>query len=344
MALLAALEVAWPETADSSAMTHLTDDSDWQCVLQPLDDPPTLCLGILRPQSLSQRHDEVFFTTVETLPDIVARLDRNHRHLYINPAIEHFTGLSAQLFIGRSKREIGLPPELVAVWEPLVDKVFDTEEPAEEEHELPTVHGPRTFLTRAVPERSADGAVRTVLSTSNDITELKALQRQLAELARTDPLTSVLNQRGFAERLEAELSRVRDGRGGLSVLLLDVNDFKSVNDTFGHIAGDNVLMAIGEALQLEAGPDDFVGRLGGDEFCVALVDADAVRAAAAADRIRRRISGYRPDDGNPYAVSVSIGLATAGDSDATVADLMTRVDRLMYQEKSGRAAASSGHL
>ena len=332
------LQSTWPESASAPAVAHLPDTPDWQCVLQALDNPPGHCLGILRRTTPRQRYNEAFFSITQALPDIVARLDRNHRHVYINPRIERETGIPAQAFIGRSKREIGLPPELVAQWEPLVDRVFRTEEPAEEEQDLPTIHGVRTFLTRVVPERSADGTVRTVLSTSNDITDLKALQRQLAELARTDPLTSVLNQRGFAERLEEVLTRVRDGRGALSVLLLDVNDFKSVNDTFGHIAGDNVLVAIGEALQLEAGPDDFVGRLGGDEFGVALVDADTAQAETTAERIRQRINGYRVDGGGGYGVSVSIGLATAGDEDDTVAALMTRVDQLMYQEKSRRTA------
>lgn len=119
----------------------------------------------------------------------------------------------------------------------------------------------------------------------------------------------------------------------MSLLLLDVNDFKSINDRFGHIAGDNVLMAIGDALRHEAGPDDVVARLGGDEFCVALVDADAANASAAADRIRQRINGLGAGDRCPCEIGVSIGLITAGEHDHTVSDLMTRVDLQMYREK-----------
>lgn len=332
-ALLAGLDSAWPETDSSPAVAYLPDAPDWECVLQALDDPPTRCLGILRLTTPRQRYNEAFFAIAQALPDIVARLDRNHRHVYINPSIERVTGIPAQAFIGKSKRELGLPPELVAQWESLVDKVLHTEEPAEEEHELPTVHGPRTFLTRVVPERGADGTVLTVLSTSHDITKLKHLQQQLAELARTDPLTSVLNRRGFVERIEQELHRAQDRRGRLSLLFLDVNDFKSVNDRFGHIAGDNVLMAIGDVLRHEAGPDDFVARLGGDEFCVALVDADAAEASAAANRIRQRIKGLGTGDRCPCQTGVSIGFITAGDRDLTVSDLMTRVDLQMYREK-----------
>lgn len=332
-ALLAGLASAWPQRGDSASALHVGEGPDWQCVLQALGDGS--CIGIVRLTDLRQRYNEAFFATVQTLPDIVARMDRNHRHLYINPSIERVTGLPAQAFIGKSKREIGLPPELVAQWEVLVERVLDSQEPAEDEHELPTLYGRRHFLTRVVPERAADGEIHTVLSTSHDITQLKSLQRQLALLASTDPLTSLLNRRGFADRVEAELARVLRGDGRLSLLLLDVDNFKAINDNYGHAAGDNVLMAIGDVLHQEIGVDDFVARLGGDEFCVGLVSADADSARAAAERIRRRIGDLGAGDRCPCAVSVSIGITVASDGDHSVADLITRVDQSMYRDKSG---------
>lgn len=331
--LLTGMASAWPERGDSASALHVGDGPDWQCVLQALGDGS--CVGIVRRTDLRQRYNEAFFATVQSLPDIVARLDRNHRHLYINPTIERVTGLSAQAFIGKSKREIGLPAELVGQWEALVDRVLDSQEPAEEEHELPTMGGPRHFLTRVVPERGPDGVIRTVLSTSHDITQLKSLQRQLALLASTDPLTSLLNRRGFIDRVQAQLSRVLRGEGRLSLVLLDVNNFKAINDRYGHTAGDTVLMAIGDALQQEIGSEDFVARLGGDEFCLGLVDIDADSAEAAAERIRRRIGDLDTGDRCPCPVSVSIGLTVASDADHSVPDLLARVDRLMYRDKSG---------
>jgi diguanylate cyclase (GGDEF)-like protein/PAS domain S-box-containing protein len=296
-------------------------------------------VGIVRHTTTDQRYSDAFFTTVETLPDIVARLDRNHRHLYINPTIERVTGYPAQAFIGKSKRELGLPEQLVRVWEPLVDKVFDTAQPAEQEDELPTLNGPRHFLTRVVPEFGPDGELHTVLSTSHDITELKSLQWQLELLARTDALTSLLNRRGLLERVEAELPRVRRGEGRLSLLLLDVDDFKSINDTFGHLAGDNVLIAIGEVLQQEIGNNDFAARLGGDELCVGLIDAEEAEAEAAVARIRLRINNLGTDERCPHGVSVSIGLTTVNEQDRNVSDLLTRADQQMYREKPGRRDA-----
>lgn len=335
-ALLAQLDSVWPAADGSPVVTTLGDAPDWQFVLQAVDDPPTRCVGIVRHATTEQRYNDAFFTTVETLPDIVARLDRNHRHVYINPTIERVTGYPAQAFIGKSKRELGLPEQLVRVWEPLVDKVFDTAQPAEQEDELPTMNGPRHFLTRVVPEFGPGGELHTVLSTSHDITELKSLQWQLDLLARTDALTSLLNRRGLVERVEAELPRVRRGEGRLSLLLLDVDDFKSINDTFGHLAGDSVLIAIGEALQQEIGNNDFAARLGGDELCVGLVDTGEAEAEAAVARIRRRINNLGTDERCPREVSVSIGLTTVNEQDRSVSDLLTRADQLMYREKPGR--------
>lgn len=332
--LLARLASEWPQHDDSSVLAQFSVAPDAQCVLQALGDQSGSFLGILRLTTDREHHNDAFFSTVQKLPDIVARMDRNHRHLYITPAIERMTGIAPQAFIGKSKREIGLPPDLVEQWEPLINRVLASAEPAEEEQELPTVHGPRQFLTRVVPELAADGTVKTVLSTSHDITARKSLQRQLALLANSDPLTSVLNRRGFIERVEAELSRVRQAGRRLSLLLLDVNNFKIVNDTYGHVAGDNVLIAIADALVAEIAEDDFVSRLGGDEFCVGLIDVNPDDAYALADRIRRRIGSLGTDGRCPCGVGVSIGHAAAGAGDHSVADLLARVDESMYQEKS----------
>ncbi|MGY4710304.1 GGDEF domain-containing protein [Mycolicibacterium sp. CBM1] len=334
--LLPMLESAWPHAAGPPVVTHPAEQPDHQCVLYALDDPPTACVGILRTMTPLQRYNESFFTTVQALPDIVARLDRHHRHLYVNPTIEKVTGIPAQAFIAKSKRELGLPPEVVEQWEALIDNVLHSGAAAELEHELPTVHGPRHFLTRAVPEFGTGGVVQTVLSTSHDITQLKSLQHQLAILASSDPLTSLLNRRGFIERVESELVRTRSGDGQLSLLLLDVNNFKSVNDTYGHIAGDNVLMAIADVLVQEIGPDDFAARIGGDEFCVGLVDGNATHAPDIAERIRRRVGELGARDLCPCGVSVSLGITSAAEADHSVADLIARVDESMYREKVRR--------
>jgi diguanylate cyclase (GGDEF)-like protein len=107
---------------------------------------------------------------------------------------------------------------------------------------------------------------------------------ELSELSRTDPLTGCLNRRGFAERLEAELQRAGRESGCVSVVQLDLNDFKAVNDRFGHAAGDELLRWVASTLKALLRGSDATGRLGGDEFALLLPGVDAAEARAIADR------------------------------------------------------------
>ena len=139
-------------------------------------------------------------------------------------------------------------------WESLVDRVLRSEEPADEEQELPTMHGIRTFLTRVVPERSADGGIHTVLSTSHDITKLKSLQQQLAELARTDPLTLLGNRRAFDAAAADAV-----GRPGRALPALDV-DLVALG--WGFTPSMELISAVGAQTRLDV-----------DQSLVAVVDA-----------------------------------------------------------------------
>ncbi len=337
--LLAQVASEWPRRDAGPVVMHIAGAPNLHCVLQSLGHPSGECLGILQATEDHQRHNDSFYDIVQQLPDIVARFDRDHRHLFVNRAMQRIVGIDPQVFFGKTNAELGMPDHLVEVWKSLHSRVFETGEPAELEFEFETEQGPKHFLCRVVPEYAADGTIPTILSTSHDITQLKSLQRQLALLASTDPLTSLLNRRGFAEVLEAEAGQARSSHVQLSLLLIDVNDFKVVNDTFGHLAGDDLLVTIGEVLRREVRDSDFVGRLGGDEFCVGIVDSDGARARDTADRIRQRISTLGAQGLSPCDVSVSIGLATYADTDRNVADLIARVDQAMYREKSRRTDA-----
>lgn len=333
--LLESLTSAWPDgRRRDPAVVDGVGDSAWQCVLVTVDENLSRCVAILRMPSRLQRYNETFFSIVEKLPDIVSRYDRNFRHLYVNPAIEAVTPLlPAQDYIGKDHHELGMPPHLTELWQSAYRRAFENGDTIEQEFTFLGPEGTRHFLFRTVPEYGPDGEVRTVLNTARDITELKSLQHQLELLAHTDSLTSLLNRRGFVNRVEAELRRLRDGNATLSLLMVDVNDFKSVNDTYGHLAGDDVLTAIGNVIRTQIRPQDFAGRLGGDEFCIALVDMGSAPALEVADGIRRGIGRLGPPDGCPRAVSVSIGLTTSDERESTVSELLSRCDRSMYQEK-----------
>jgi diguanylate cyclase (GGDEF)-like protein len=170
-----------------------------------------------------------------------------------------------------------------------------------------------------------------------------ALRRQIAHLidalqreARTDGLTGLLNRRAWDEAFRRELAqRERQGRS-LALLIVDVDHFKRINDTLGHPVGDVALRNVAALLQTQIRAADILGRIGGEEFAIVLVDCDADRAVDRAEQIRALVEdGSRnwPDVG--MAVTVSIGTAAIPEHTTDGAQLMTLADHALYAAKTG---------
>lgn len=157
------------------------------------------------------------------------------------------------------------------------------------------------------------------------------LRDELQTLARQDPLTSAANRREFVRAAEELLADRRTEQ--LSLLLMDADRFKSINDRFGHAAGDAALVALADASRDALRAEDLVARVGGEEFAVLLPGMSAEAAASTADRVRRSIEAARTRHEPQVRLSVSIGVATARPGD-TVEQLLARADRAMYQVKA----------
>jgi diguanylate cyclase (GGDEF)-like protein len=171
------------------------------------------------------------------------------------------------------------------------------------------------------------------------------LHAALAEQARTDPLTGLDNRRAFTEALDREFTRHRRYRQPLSLLAVDVDHFKVINDTHGHAAGDRTLKALAELLEGLVRASDTVGRVGGEEFGVLMPDCGE-RQALARGRALRAAVHYESQSWE-HAITVSIGVATVPDSAWTVDELQDAADTALYAAKgAGRnrvtAAAADG--
>lgn len=166
---------------------------------------------------------------------------------------------------------------------------------------------------------------------------LQTLRRREAQMARLviqDPLTNVLNARAFAERLGQELDRNRRYPRPLSLMYMDLDDFKIINDTHGHQTGDAVLRLVADATRSSVRQADVVGRLGGDEFAVLMPETDAQLADAAAKRL---IASLRHVFKGTPNVTASIGVVSCTATDASTDDLLRRADQAMYDaKKSGK--------
>jgi diguanylate cyclase (GGDEF)-like protein len=154
----------------------------------------------------------------------------------------------------------------------------------------------------------------------------------LAELSETDPLTNLLNPRGFAARLHVEIKRARRYREPLSLLFLDLDGLKEINDRHGHRAGSDALREVASVLRAELRETDTGARWGGDEFTILAPRTDTDRAVAFAERIRARIAQHAAN----WPMTASIGIATLGDGEegpADAQDLMRDADQAMYEAK-----------
>jgi two-component system cell cycle response regulator len=161
--------------------------------------------------------------------------------------------------------------------------------------------------------------------------------RAALALAATDALTMVLNRRALLERLTAEVDRARRFGSPLSLLLLDVDYFKEINDTAGHLAGDRVLRQLGALLQDAVRTVDVVARYGGEEFVVILPETLAEGGMVFAERLRERVAAHLFDAGEEGAhhLTVSIGMATLRPDHAASAErLFALADQALYRAKS----------
>jgi diguanylate cyclase (GGDEF)-like protein len=151
--------------------------------------------------------------------------------------------------------------------------------------------------------------------------------------ALTDPLTGVLNRRGFADAAERELVRARRYDHPLALAFVDVRGLKAVNDTEGHLAGDRLLKQVSLMLNESARTSDVVGRIGGDELAVLLVEQSAEGAAAMTHRVRSQIPANRAALGLTSAWDVTIGTATFPQDGDTVEQLLEAADRRLYEQR-----------
>jgi two-component system cell cycle response regulator len=194
-------------------------------------------------------------------------------------------------------------------------------------------------LTRADCQ-FAETVIRTAVAAMEKAYDFETAvsdKKRLEKLAATDPLTGCLNRRALADALAQELDRARRYDLAITILLADIDRFKDVNDTRGHVAGDAVLRQVGEILHREARSVDIVARYGGEEFVIVMPETAPDGAVTFAERLRARIEEHNFADpgGEPLNVTVSIGLASFPNERITGADsFVSLADQALYRAKN----------
>lgn len=175
--------------------------------------------------------------------------------------------------------------------------------------------------------------------------ELRAARRELQHQAHTDPLTGLANRRALFERLQQEVARSRRHPLALSLVVIDVDHFKAVNDRHGHAVGDMVLQAVADLLIQRSRESDLLARFGGEEFCAVLTDSDLDQALNWAERARSSIEQLRFSGLPDLRITASFGVARLAEQDELTSDvLFSQADQAVYQAKRlgrNRVEASS---
>ena len=195
------------------------------------------------------------------------------------------------------------------------------------------IKAPTLGVIVIVTDVTAQKALELDLQRSN--AELQKRTEQLQAVARTDPLTEIANRRAFIEAAEAEFLRFKRFNAATSVLMIDIDHFKTINDSFGHEVGDHALVALASTLKSLARATDLPARFGGEEFVVLLNGTSSEGASEVAERIRQEIAALSISAGKQhFSMTVSIGVASFGSSDDSWSQAIARADAAMYRAKS----------
>jgi diguanylate cyclase (GGDEF)-like protein/PAS domain S-box-containing protein len=288
-----------------------------------------LLLGRMRSGRPASRRDLHSRLATEAFPNgVLILFDRRLRHTFAAGRGLRALGHSAREIEGRTVREV-FPTETWTVLEPSYRAALEGRESA---FELP--HGDRDHLHRVVPVRNRTGAVVAGMLVAQDITDRKTREHRLKQWASRDSLTGLWNRERLLEELDRFLGerRRRDDSAG-SVLFVDLDGFKGVNDALGHAAGDELLRAVAQAIEGRVRYTDTVARIGGDEFAVLLPGTTTAQATRVGEKITAAVAGVWPA-GNSGGASVGVAAVEPGGESAV--EVLAAADRAMYEVKRGR--------
>jgi diguanylate cyclase (GGDEF)-like protein/PAS domain S-box-containing protein len=320
-----------------SAGPDQLDESDLAAVLAVADRlSGAVALGSHR-QRLVEEMDFIS-AILDSVGAIVIVVGADGRVARFNEATSVVSGYSAAEIDAHGSLDFLVPADQRQDVISALDRIYAGGPSTRRENEWVRKDGSRRHIAWSnTAVHDADGVVRYTIATGIDITDRKNLEDELAHKALHDPLTGLPNRHLLMDRLEHALRSRRSSE--TSLLFLDVDDFKTVNDRYGHDVGDQVLKEIADRLVAAVRPGDTVSRLSGDEFAIVLEDPTDIHAPdIAANRILEAVS--RPIEVREHrlALTVSIGSAVAGSQMASADDLLRNADFAMYAAKlAGRA-------
>lgn len=281
-----------------------------------------------------QRSEERYRSLIENASDVIAIIDVNAAFIYESSSAGKVLGYSTTEVIGRTLFELA-PEDRAEDIKELLKRVLDR--PGESESmEIPLLHSAGTWRDFEVVAKNLldNPTIGGIVVNMRDITVRKQLMAQLETLSETDLLTGVLNRRGFMKLAIREFERMRRAGRRVAVVMLDLDHFKAVNDRFGHAAGDLVLAMGAEECRRQVREVDLLGRIGGEEFAIVLVDASVDAAETVLARLREAIARRTVSTiKGEVSVTASFGLAVVDPSKVDVEVALRLADEALYEAK-----------
>lgn len=271
---------------------------------------------------------------IDNLPSPIFFKNRQGIYSGCNVAFTRYIGLPAEQVKGASVYDVA-PEHLAKVYEEADEKLMCTGGTQFYEAKVRYASGEErhVMFSKAVTHDHSTGEVNGLAGAMLDITDRKELEEQLRRAADLDHLTGAFNRRKFFKSASEAESEARETGTGLAVLVIDVDNFKGINDQHGHAVGDSALCHLVDQLGEHLSEGHFFARAGGEEFFVLLRDCDLDEASAMAESIRRRIeNSLFSESGVVLTYRVSIGVA-ALEPDETVSSALMRADKALYQAK-----------
>ncbi|MBV8667144.1 MAG: GGDEF domain-containing protein [Burkholderiaceae bacterium] len=259
--------------------------------------------------------------------------DSGGRYIYANNALLRLRGKEVHQLYGNGDRE-RLPQDAAERSSKSDARVFEAGESTREEVTVGDGESMAVYLESKYPLIDRRGKIVGLVGILTEVTELFRLRRELELMARTDELTGVQNRRAFFEFADAAMAGARRHGRPMSMLIVDIDHFKQINDRFGHPVGDRVLKEVAAKMTSEIRNVDCAARIGGEEFAVLLNETDLLAAVEVADRIRLSLQPIALQNNAFVLPTVSIGVATLHAEDQSVHNLYQRADAALYKAKA----------
>jgi len=278
--------------------------------------------------------------TLHAISDAVISTNASGELLYINPVAETLTGWSLATAVGQPYHQVFCMVDgdgSVSPIDPVADAIATAQTHRYPQLTLHQRQGDRFLVEVAVsPILDADGEVQGAVLVFRDVTEQRRLSQEIAFQATHDELTGLGNRRAFEQALNQAFADARHPARNHVVCYLDLDEFKVVNDTCGHTAGDELLRQIARLFSTVLREEDHLCRIGGDEFGIILTNQNVANAVLAAERLQLSLAGFRfVWREQSFGVGVSIGMVVVDANSESVGALLQAADSACYVAKEG---------